>query len=316
MTLVSCRHSEGSASTSDVRPFTSFAGVAILCLNLRDDVGLRTGALLLRVDTATPAGRRDVVLPLRTRDVTPSRNVLLASGSYDDFTVISMSMGGASLGASAVSFVPITRGIDLSRPMLGDLEPGLYYQENGLERWVVFVDGSAAVLDQLRRDFPSTVFETYDAVAIAIPDEAEGREVVRGRTVDPAPNHRFGNTMLFERASVMSSKRVALRYIVPPSAIQSALSNNALKLVLIAFIPILTLLYLEPNEIQRPRLRLAAIWGGVALQACFVGIVLWAAVTIRAPSPDAWVDFVLATIGVVGEAIIILVKAKPRRKAG
>lgn len=312
---VGCRSADRRSSEIDPRPFTSFAGTAILCFDLRGDVGLTGGGLLLRVGPSAASGRRDVILPFRTRTVTPSRNVLLASGSYDEFTVLSMSIGAPSLGASAVSFVPHPTGIDVARPSIDGLEPGLYYQESGLERWFVFVDGAESIIDKLRRDFPATTFETYDAIAVAIPEGAEGREVKKGNTVDPPPNQRFGNVMLFAKSSVTAARRVAIRYVVPPTPAQLAASNTGLKLVLVLLVPIFTLLFIDPEDIQRPKLRVIAIWGGVALQALFVGAVLWAAFVIRKPSADAWGDFAIGALGVISEVIVILVKTKPPRKA-
>jgi hypothetical protein len=311
--VVGCRAIPQAPPSFDSRPFGSFAGSALLCFDLRADRGLSSAGILLRVTPSVPSGRRDIVLSFPTRTVASNRNVLLASGSYEQFTVLSMSMGGPSLGASVIAFTPQARGIDLSKPNLTGLEPGLYFQENGLERWFVLVDNTTEVMSTLKRDFPATSFESYDALAIALPEAAEGREVIRGRTVDPVPSARVGNVVLFARASVVATNRVAVRYVVPPTAAQVAASNSGLKLILVIIIPIFTLLFLDPEDIQRPRLRIAAIWGGVALQVVFIALVVWAAVSVRRPSIEAWADFAIAAVGVVAEVVVVLVKAKTKK---
>jgi hypothetical protein len=41
--------------------------------------------------------------------------------------------------------------------------------------------------------------------------------------------------------------------------------------------------------------------------------VVWASAALRSPKPDAWIDFILAATGVIGEVAIILVKAKSKK---
>ena len=311
--LFSACHATPQATPSvDVRPFGLFSGSALLCFDLRADRGLTSAGLLLRVTPSVASGRRDIVLPFATQVVTPNRNVLLASGAYEQFSVLSMSMGNPSLGASMVAFTPVAKRLDLSKPNLSGLEPGLYFEESGLERWFVFVDNTNEVVTSLKRDFPATVFETYDALAVALPDAAEGREVTRGKTLDPPPDARAGNVILFARSSIVTSNHVAIRYVVPPTAAQVAASNSGLKLVFVLLVPIFTLLFLDTEDIQRPRLRIVAIAVGITLQVIFVAVVIWAALSVGRPAVEAWADFGIAAIGVAAEVVVLIVKAKPR----
>lgn len=295
----------------DSRPFETFPQPVLLCFDLREDRGLTEAGLRLRVTPDLTAGRRDIVLPFAARRVAPNQGVLLASGTYDRFTLLSMSVGGPSLGTSTVPFVPVSQGID--RPRIDGLEPGLYFQERGLERWFVFVDETPALIGRLQKDFPSTAFTTYDAVAVAIPERAEGREVTEGHTVHPQPAARTKNVMLFTQPSVIAARRLAIRYEVPPSPLLAATSDNGFKLVLVLAIPLATLFFLKPEDIERPRLRMVAIWGGLGLEILFVGLVVFAALK-RPPSPDNWFDFILSAIAILSEIAVLLVKTKGHRK--
>jgi len=312
---LSCGSVHRDAPSLDARPFASFAGNSILCFDLRSDRGVSSAGLVLRVTQSAQSGRRDLILPFPTTAVEPSRNVLLASGSYDRFTILSMSIGNPSLGASTVAFMPQAKSIDLTKPSLDLLAPGLYYQESGLERWFVYVDGVSEVTTELTRDFPATTFDTYDAISVAIPDSAEGREVKKGSTVDPAPTSRIGNAMLFARPTVVNARRLAIHYVVPATAAQLAASNSGLKLLLVVLVPIVTLLFLDPEDIQRPRLRVIALWLGVVLQVSVVVVVVWAAIAMRRTNIETMADFVVAAVGVIAEVIVILVKAKRAPKA-
>ena len=294
----------------DARPFDAFPQTTLLCFDLRADRGLTNAGLRLRIRPEVAPGRRDVVLPFATKGVASNQDVLLASGTYGRFTILSMSVGAPSLGNSTIPFLPIARGFE--RPAIDGLEPGLYFQENGLERWLVFVDDTPALTARLQEEFPATKFSTYDAVAVAIPERAEGREVKDGRTVDPLPAVRADHVMLFTQRSIMDARRLAIRYKVPPSPRLAATSANLSKLVLVLLLPLFTLVLLDPNEIERPRLRLAVIWGGIALQVLFVCGVVWAARLLE-PSPDTWLDVGVSTLGIAAEVAIMLVKSKRGR---
>jgi hypothetical protein len=61
--------------------------------------------------------------------------------------------------------------------------------------------------------------------------------------------------------------RAELHYAVKPTAAQVAASNNGFKLVVVFFLPVVPLVFLNPEDIQRPRLRVAAMYGGIGLQS-------------------------------------------------
>lgn len=298
----------------DPKPFETFSGSAILCFDVQADNGNAKAGLLLRVSQTATEGRHEIVLPFRTLSVATNRNVLLTSGRYERFTLLNFSFGTPSLGTSAIAFTPEIRPIPSGVPQVDELEPGVYFQENGNERWFAYVDGTADAITALQKDFAAVKFEAIDGIAIAIPDQAEGRDVKRGMSVVPQPATRIGNVMLFGAPANIESNRVVLRYAVPPTPAQAAAASGGLKFILIIIIPIFTLIFLDPDEVQRPRLRTIAIWTGIILQIAIAAGVTWIAFAIKKPAAEAWIDFAVAALGVVGEIVIILVKSK--RKGG
>jgi hypothetical protein len=310
--LVGCRAANRAAITFDEGRLSSFSGNTILCFDFRsrDPVG----GLILRITSTPTSGRRDILLPFPAHEIQPNRSLLLTSGTYDRFAIVSAAFGTPSLHGSSVAFVPEMQPLDLTNPQLEGLDPGAYFQENGLEYWFVFIDSSPTIQTEILRDFPGSAPETFDAIAVAIPVAAEGREVRKGFTIYPPPSVRLKNFLLFTKPARPAVQRIELRYAVPPTAAQVAASSNGLKLLLVLIVPVVTLIFLDPDDIQRPRLRLIAIWGGLSLQALIVAVVVWAALQVKTPL-DAWIDFGISALGVACEVVVILVKSKAGRDA-
>jgi hypothetical protein len=311
--LASCGSPESrEAVTLDVSPFSSFTGTAMLCFDLRSDTGTPAAGLLLRVAPGTKTDRRDVLLPFAAKGISQNKSLLLTSGSYEQFSILSMSFGNPSLGSSTVSFNPQWQSINDSRPNLTGLDPGLYYKESGAERWLVFIDATPKITGELKKQFPTARFETFDSLAIAYPETAEELVVRPGVTVFPTPSARVGNVFFFAKAasSGQGADRAELHYAVKPTAAQVAASNNGLKLVVVFFLPLVTLIFLNPEDIQRPKLRVAAICCGIGLQLLIIVVMLWLITGARRPTADSWGDAITTVLGLVSQIVIILVKSK------
>ena len=311
-----CGADRERTSEFNSKPFETFSGSAILCFDVQADNGTAKAGLLLRVSQKTPAGRHEIMLPFRTRSVDTNRNILLTSGSYERFTLLSLSFGTPSLGTSTVAFIPEIAQMPTPLAQIDGLEPGVYFQESGIERWFAYVDGTAEVVNSIQKDFTSETIDPIDGIALAIPEDADGRDVRKGVSVIPQPTNRIGNVMLFSPSTNGETKRVAMRYAVKPTPAQAVAANVGVKVVVIIIIPILTLIFLNPDEVQRPKLRTMAIWTGIALQVAIAAFVVWMAFSIRKPTIEAVVDLAVAALGVGGEAVIILVKSKRKMTSG
>ncbi|GAB4383845.1 MAG: hypothetical protein Kow00121_46460 [Elainellaceae cyanobacterium] len=297
----------------DTQKFSKFDGISILCFDLSSDSDQPVGGLLLRIKsspTSPSEVQRNILLPFQANQVVQNRDILLTSGAYDNqFTLINISIGSPSLGTPTVSFFPQLRTLSADKPSLSGLEPGVYFSKNGLERWFILIDDSPKILSELHQKFPGIEFDGFDSVAIAMPSEYEGRDVEPGSSIIPKSYILLGNIVAFSSPqNVQGNNKIVLRYAVPATPTQIAVSNGALKLIFVLVIPLVTLVFLDPNDIQNPRLRNVAISGFIILQILVAGVVIWAALTIRGPSPEAWVDFIIAGVGVVSEVVIILVK--------
>jgi hypothetical protein len=297
----------------DTQKFNTFSGTSILCFDLSSETRDPVAGLLLRVSSTPKGTRKNILLPFQSSNITPNRSILLTSGVYDNrFTLIGMSFGTPSLGTPTVSLLP---QLEPSFPEKLDIQgakPGLYFQKNGLERKFIFIDNSPAILSELQRNFPDIQFERFDSVAVSIPDDAQGSDIQPGVSVVPTPSSRIDKVMHFDTSGKKAAFRIGIRYIVPPTPAQIAASNTLLKLFFLLVIPIVTLIFSDPNEIQRPRLRTIFIGGGIFLQLILVVIVVWVTVVIRSPSIEAWLDFGTAGIGVISEVVVILVKTKKK----
>lgn len=312
-----CARGPGEPSPFDSRPFASFSGRSILCLDLRTDDGVPDAGLLLRIGPSDTAGRRSIVLPLGSRAVGASRNILSASASYENLTVVSFSVGAQSLGASPIAFEPRVATFEGERPPLDGVRSGLYFEENGQERWLVLIDSSASIIRSLRTEFGRTELEPVEAVAIALPEKAEGREVRRGMTVFPQPSIRLSNVMLFSASSDgKRSERIEIRYVVPATAQQLAVSSGGFKLIAVVVLPIMTLLLLPPKDIGRPQARRIILVILIVLQVALLGFILWAAITNRREvSSTLWLDLAATLLGTAGEGGVIWIKSSPRKSA-
>jgi hypothetical protein len=310
--FIGCGDSTGVAPRSfDATPFASFDARTLLCLDFRDDRGRPAGGLILRLSSADTGGRKGIVLPFTTRFVGTNRSYISSSASYDGYTIVDVSIGSRSVGAGPIPLVPAT--LELGPETLHEraLAPGLYYSENGQERWMILVDSAKPVAAKLASEFRGTHFETPEAIAIALPAKAEGRQVRPGLTVFPAPSVNLANTMLFANRQAGTNDRIELRYVVPPTASQLAVSNSGFKLLLVLILPILSLVLLSPNDIGRPTARRILIGVLVLLQLALATFIVWASFSSgREISATTYLDLTTAAIGVAGEAAVLWVKSR------
>ena len=313
MLFTACGSSTAAESLRfDEEPFVGFAGRTLLGIDLRDDLRRPTAGLMIRIAQGDSTGRRNIIVPFRTHGVRSSRRLLSTASTYDDFTLISLSIGAESLRAGGIPLLPAFGRLESDPPRLSDLPPGIYYHEIGLQRWFVLVDSSSASIRRLGSEFPGTTLETIEAIAIAIPPTAEGRDVRPGASVHPEPSARVGNVMLFSGVSTQQrANRIEVRYEVKPSAAQIAASSSISKLVLVVVIPVLTLLFLPAKEVGKPRARRWIIGAGIAIQTTIVIVVLGTAFYLRRmPPTEAVVELIATLLGVFGELGVLWVKSR------
>src|SRR5882672_3164972 len=92
----------------DVNTFSRFAADTVLCFDLRRDLPIPEGGLILRIAGSDQQHHRQTLaLPFSSSSVAPNRAFLTTAASYDGFTLINFSVGVSSSGPDVVTFSPV-----------------------------------------------------------------------------------------------------------------------------------------------------------------------------------------------------------------
>ena len=311
--LLSSCQPESQKPKLDSQKFARLSGEVILCFDLSSDLNEPTGGLILRVSSTPNELHRNILLPFPTKQVAPNREMLLASETYEGkFTTINVSTGTSNTGAPAVSFIPRYHPLSVDKPSLQGIDkPGVYFYKNGLERWFIFVDDSPSMKSSLEQNFAGLKFSDFESVAIAIPENSEGRDIELGSSIVPQTYQELENVVFFSSPqNAQGDNKIALRYTIPAKGWELAISNSGTKLVFVLLIPLATLILLDPDEIQNRRLRNIAILGFFSLQAIIVGMVVWVTLATGSFSVNVWIDLSLSGLGFISQVVILLVKRK------
>lgn len=311
--VAACQPPASRLQSFDPAPFQSFDSEALLGFDLRPDDGRPHAGLIIRLSAADTVGRPLLPLPFEATGAPTDANLLVAIGRYPGFSIISYSPGINPAGAGDVPILPILGQRVEAIPQRDQLERGLYYWEDGLERWFVLVHGGTALVDSLQRAYPRTRFRQVKDVAVVLPAKAEGREVRRGLTIAPPPTLRAGQVAFFQGILASAEDpRVELRYVVPPTAAQAVASSGLAKVITLLLVPLFTLIFLPAKEDVRPRARRVAILVGFLLQGLAVLALLWLAVTARQTlTPSVLVDIGIALLGIAAQAVVLWFKKRP-----
>ncbi len=279
----------------------------MLCFDLRSDSPKPTTGVLVRTTPADSAVLRTIALPFHCRAVRLEPSLLLTYGRYPKYTLLHYIESNNGSGLFAIDLAPDTLAFPDEIDSLDRLAPGIYFSrdEGRLRRFVVINDP-----DNIR--VPKEVLSLHDApidsIAVALPIDSEGREVVQGRTVDPVPIETVEKTHYFATNGFDSPKRIELKYIVPPTTWQLLVLEYGIKLLGILALPAVTLGLLPHTKVTSPFWRKVAVIGLITCQVVILAVVFGVTWLIREDFANNILDVSLVFVGVVVQAVITLLK--------
>lgn len=165
-------------------------------------------------------------------------------------------------------------------------------------------------------EFSGMILEVPEGISVAIPENAKGREIHKGKTIIPSPDVHINNVIFFKDDENQGKMdRIVIRYEVPPTASQIIFAEYLAKILLVLLVPICTLLYLPSKDIGRPKTRRWIIFVGISLQAIVVsGIIGYAFLYSTKITIESWIELFVGLLMIAFQIGIIFVKSKPETK--
>lgn len=267
-------------------PFRDSPATVTLCFDLRNDEH-PTAGLLLKVSQTTKPEPHTVALPFDSESVAVSRDLYSTWGSYDATTLITYYSSPNTGGTLALGIVPIfgpcpDQWADDPHDLV---QSSLFLSKLNLTRHFIF---KYPDLDRDRKqwlqDLSNVTNTNIDLVAVALPQDAIGKEIRRtGRT--SIPNHQFenGTTKFYAAAGTgaQGADAIQIKYEIPPNKKQRFIVETIVKGV-IAFLPpavqLIVLRLRRPDQKARAR-RLILIVAGIQLLVLvvliYMGVSVW-----------------------------------------
>jgi hypothetical protein len=194
-----------------------------------------------------------------------------------------------------------------------ELRGSVYFIKKGLERRFIYM------YDQARRSAPpvpkNVALDSLDAIAVAIPDSASGREVRRGHTAEPPHISENRSARFFPATAQVTA--LELRYELPPTSGQKIVLEYGVKLIAVVLPPLLGLLLLGSGEIMAPKTRRIAIGAGILIEVAILIIVWRVAIATKGEGQLKTVlDLGLVLIAGIFSGIVLWVKRKKASAVG
>lgn len=282
--------------------FKSFDKEELLCFDLTDDDKIR-GAVLVR--TGHDLNDRSIILPFSISDVENSEDILSTTASYDNRSLICFK-GSANNERefSTIKYVPAVT--DWPDDMLTEeqMEDGVYYKRNGLERRFIF---RCINPGHLHQKYVSLRLDTIKSVGIKLPPKIRGIALANGSMYDPAPLLKNGDLRYFESKGQALTK-VEINYLLPANNKQIAVFEFIMKLLGVITLPVIDLVFLKPNPRLSPRTKKRWRIGLITFE--FAGLaVLIALTSMGSIASDKISDLTIFFIGAVLTAVVAFYKS-------
>jgi len=285
----------------------------LLCFDLREaEHPVRTG-VLLNPKTTTSTNWQHIALPFLTKSCEPVHELFLTWGSYEKCTVLSALMLPGAGSERGFGLLPDVQLVPEGGFVVDDLLPGVYLQKSRQERYFVFVNWNDSAPGRGRPiSLGSLALKEFDALAIATPPGAKGREIRNNSSAIPRPLLQTGRVRVFAGTNYPPHlERVELAYTVAPTELQKLIFKNGLKLLGVLLAPLLTLLFLPAKGMARPKWRMPLV---VVLALVQLTVIVWVAITATQLGSDSvieqTIDWAVVVIGTVFSAFVVFAKEK------
>lgn len=277
----------------------------VLGFDLRDDSEPRA-ALIVNSSKNMAGDSANVLLPFKTTEFSENEAALFRHGSYDTWTVVTFSVNGQSW-PQRLDFVPaIDRTRDAYEQVASD-SGFVFLESNGQDRFFRYRYPDASSFGTDYASIVSTA-QRIDVIDVLLPPDAKEIAVRRGRL--SVPDHLAGERV-FPGESPDGGKDpfLELAYEVPATEWQLIVVKNGVKF-LVALAPIIGLLFVDANQIRRPRLRRWLVGIATLFFTVLLCGIIWAGSFSTEGRTDIFVDLALFLTSAGVSGIIGLVKVQ------
>jgi hypothetical protein len=285
-----------------------------LCFDLRDEDKLLSG-LLINARADTTKGQHIVLLPFTSTEVQPNTRLLTTWGAHKTFTIVTYVATDRMGDSNGIGMAPRVPFYTLDEINVGaNSRDVVYIIRAGLERRFIYKYPTAD------REFGNLPIETQllidnlDSIGVAIPGNAEFREVRPGFSEIPTNEYTNGNARFYAASAAKAgTDHIELRYAFKATGSQTLFVELALELIAAVIVPLVSLKALRPEEARNPKQRQVLIWGAIILQIVMIaGLVTYIWFTHEPGESElkAIGDAVIAVMGAIFGAVVIRMKAK------
>jgi hypothetical protein len=244
----------------------------------------------------------NLVLPFRIKQPGTNEAILLRSGIFDRWTIMTYSDDTSIQWPQQISFFPVPEIIQDPPPQNSELRGSLYFHNMGQIWRFLYRYPDPSQRNFLPNDFFRVKATPFDAIAVAIPDNARRIEV-RGRTAIPEHIDANRYARFYPSAPTLPNEPfLEIQYELPLTVWQTLVAEYVVKFMG-GLTPLLGL-WLLHQQVRRPRLRVIAIMVTAVIYLCLSGLLIGYALKIGEAGYKMILE--LALFGITGVVALIV----------
>jgi hypothetical protein len=289
----------------------------ILCLDLSRDL-IPLAGIVVSGHPNLPPGQHSVILPFESTEAQTNPKLFSTWGSYSRFTILNYIASERIGSTNGVGVVPRIR-IYKPEELLGDelSRDPVYIVVSGQDRRFVYrypTQGQSSRSPQIN-NLPQ---DTLEAIAVKLPDnvkqfgdKAVMSEEPKNESEKPEFKIRYYPATL-EKGRVPA---LQLSYLLQPNANTEMFVEYSIRLVGVAFVPLLTVFFGRREEVSDPAKKRVLLYSFGVLQAIFIiGIVTYFLLfnPVTESQMKAIFDTAISLVGGVLTQVTASIMVKPK----
>ncbi len=274
----------------------------VLGIDLRDESNITVG-LVVRDINSRKTEVAHVFLPFPSTKAMGSEQALPVWGSYNGFTYLSLVLQGSEQTHS-IEVAPIIRRV--AGPLdVRSIQDPITFIEDGQTRTFIYRYLSGKLSDNPASRFLRSTSLPVDAIAVAIPPDAQSLAVKPGAISDPPPYFYQNSVGFFPAVRQNSSDQLELKYFMPANENQKAFIELLVKIFALLGAPLATIaLAQQINKISNSR-KYIILSAGAGLQVFIFFLIstIWFR-WVGATSISNIIDLVIGLLG-IGVSVVV-----------
>jgi hypothetical protein len=289
----------------DPEPFQNGTMRSVLAFDLRNEAAIETG-LIIRDDGPHVPDTLRIILPFTSNSSSGNDQISALWGSYSNNTYISVVLPGTGAAFYPIGITSNIRYLndtsDLDR--IGDT---IIFSQSGQIRSFIYRYPQDRPNEGAVAAFMRSVSSNVDAVAIALPSDAQAVEVKAGQTSNPAALFYTSRHVGYFPANQQSGvDKLILKYYLPATEAQKTIIEFLTKTFAVGIVPFITIVTTKTvGQTLTTRRKRMIVIGGVILQTILLSTFIMLSIHwAGAMTSSNMIDVAIGVLGGLAQLVV------------